>query len=303
MAIRILLSCQHSVAYGGVQHNLLDIARHLDRSRFEPIALCSPQGELPQFLARDNIEVRTIGGGAYWRYSHRQPLGTIKDVWAVAREIVRLARSERVRIVHTFDGMVFFAACLAKLQHRELRVVWLDSGFNLYPCYFRIIMRWCFRHAARVATITNIRAQQLSTEGLDLAKSVVIPNGTDFHLRRRPATGAPVLGSDPVIRVGIVGRIVPIKNFELFLRAARLVAQTQPHVRFSIVGPPGLFESEIEYYHRVRDLTGLLRLTDLVTFHEPAADIIPLLDSFDLLVSSSHLETFGRTLIEAMALS
>ncbi|HKX30842.1 MAG TPA: glycosyltransferase family 4 protein, partial [Blastocatellia bacterium] len=46
-----------------------------------------------------------------------------------------------------------------------------------------------------------------------------------------------------------------------------------------------------------------LRLTDLVTFHEPAADIIPLLDSFDLLVSSSHLETFGRTLIEAMALS
>src|SRR6185295_14045458 len=165
MAIPILLSCQSSVAYGGVQHSLLDLVKHLDRQRFRPIVLCSPEGGIPQMAAHEQAQVRTVGSGKYWRYSYKYPFGTCLDVATVAREIVRLAHSEGVRVVHAFDGMVFFAATLARQYVKDLRVIWLDCGFNLYRYHFRVVMRWCFPRAARVAAISQARVEQLLAEG------------------------------------------------------------------------------------------------------------------------------------------
>ncbi|MCI0627044.1 MAG: glycosyltransferase family 4 protein [Acidobacteria bacterium] len=302
MATPVLFSCQFSSAFGGVPQTLFDIVKYLDKSRFEPIVLCPRQGPLPLDLAAEGIRTRTVGTGQYWRYTPTQPLGTFSDLWVVAREIARIARSENLRLVHTFDGMVFFAACLAKLYFKDLKVLWLDCGWNIYRYHFRLVMRWCFRHAVRVLAPTRRRMKQLLAEGLDHRKSGVLPCGTDFHIR--PRTHAfPEPPANGRVRVGIIGRIVPIKRFEMFLQAARIVADTNPQVEFSIVGSQGLFKHEVKYYHRIRGLTNSLNLTDRVTFHDPPENLLPLLSTFDLLVSSSYLETFGRTLIEAMALS
>lgn len=296
MPTPILLSCQFSAAYGGVGHSLLDLARHLDRQQFRPIVLCTPEGGLPQMAARAQAQIHTVGAGQYWRYSLKHPFGTCLDITRVAREIVRLARSEGVRVVHAFDGMVFFAATLAQQYVKDLRVIWLDSGFNLYRYHFRLVMRWCFPRAARVTTTTQIRLRQLLAEGLQPAKAAVVPLGTDFHLRPLPAP------SHKALRIGIIGRLVPIKNFELFLRAAQLVAARHAQVQFVIVGGQGLFPEEIAYYHNLLALVDELGLRERVLFHEPLENVAPLLNSFDVLACSSHLETFGRTLIEAMAL-
>lgn len=303
MATKILFSCQFSTAFGGVQHAMLDIVKHIDKTRFHPLVLCSPEGELPAMAAKEGAEVHTVGEGRFWRYSLRYPLGTIRDVMTVSREIIRLAREEDIRIVHTFDGMVFFAASLARLFVKNMKVIWLDSGFNLYPYHFRVVMHWCFKRAALVTTTTSIRQKQHFSEGLDPAKSAVTPLGTDFHLRRPPHNGSSVCCQRKATRIGIVGRIVPIKNFELFLRSARLVANKHPESEYLIVGGKGLFGEELDYYLQIVALTKMLNLEDRVKFLDPVEDLSPLLDSFDILVCSSHIETFGRTLVEAMALS
>jgi glycosyltransferase involved in cell wall biosynthesis len=262
MGARILYSCQSWAGYGGVQRLMLDIVRHLDKSRFAPLALCAPEGEMPNFLSQAQARVGTVGEGKYWRYSFNEPLATLRDLQTVAGEIIRLARTQDVRIVHTFDGMVFFAACLAKLQCKDLKVIWVDSGFDNYRYHFRMVMRWCFKYASLVAAVTDIRRRQLLAEGLDPAKSAVMPNGTDFHLLSQTnGYSEPHVSGEPV-HIGIVGRLVPVKNFELFLRAARLVADAYPQVRFSIVGNKGLFPDEVEYYQRIRQLATSLDLDD-----------------------------------------
>lgn len=296
----VLFACQFSSGYGGVAYSMVDIVRQIDRTRFRPLVLCAPEGEVPQLAAAAGAQVYTAGVGAYWCYSPKRARETIRDLFVVARAIVRLAKTENVRIVHTFDGMVFFAASLAHLFVPELKVIWLDAGFNLYKFYFRLVMRWCFRHAACVATVTRIRWKQLLAEGLDPAQSLIVPYGTDFHLRRAAVVDEPRTGR---LRVGIIGRIVPIKNFELFLQAARLVADRHPTVEFVIVGGKGLFPDELAYYDSIIALTKRLNLTEQVTFHGHITDPAPALASLDILVCSSHLETFGRVLIEAMALS
>ena len=285
-----------------MQHTLLDLVKHINREKFEPIVICSPGGELPKLLAAQKVRVRTVGQGEYLRYSTKQPFGTVRDLLAVTREIFRLARKEGVRVVHAFDGMLFFAASLAKLVQPNLKVIWLDSGFNLYPYHFRVVMKWCFRHAAAVAAVTGIRRQQLLEEGLDASKSAVFPCGTDFHLRPQQPNPMDAADAQETFRVGIVGRLVPIKNFELFLHAARIVADKHVHVRFHIVGQPGFLESDLEYFRDIKELIQRLNLAELISFHEPVEDLSPVLARFDLLVSSSHIETFGRTLVEAMAM-
>lgn len=303
MPIPIIFCCQHSGAFGGVQHTMLDIVKHINRDRFEPIVICSPGGELPEMLARLNARVCAVGAGEYLRFSTWQPIGTIRDLLAIAREIIRLAREEGVRLVHAFDGMLFFAASLATLVQPDLKVIWLDSGFNLYPRHFRVLMKLCFKRAALVAAVTGIRREQLIEEGLNEAKSAVFHCGTDFHLRPQASAPSAFAASPDTFRVGIVARIVPIKNFELFLQSARIVADKHAHVRFHIVGSKGFLESDLEYFQRIEALIRSLNLSDLVSFHEPVEDLSPILGRFDLLVSSSHIETFGRTLVEAMAMS
>jgi glycosyltransferase involved in cell wall biosynthesis len=302
---RILFSCQFSVAYGGVQHSMLDLVKHLDRSRFEPLVLCSPGGELPAMAAKENARVLTVGHGIYWNYSPRYPLNTLRDVYAVARQIAKLARTENIRIVHTFDCMVFFAATLARLFLKDLQVIWVDNSFNTYvKPYNRAVQRWCFNRGGQVATISQVRLQQLLAEGFDPARSVVLPCGTDFHLNapgEAPADHQSQRQSP--ITVGIIGRIVPVKNFELFVQAARRVADKHPQTRFLIIGRPGNFQDEMEYGQQIIKLISALGLTDRITFQPPADNLPALISKMDVVVSSSHLETFGRTLIEAMAMS
>jgi glycosyltransferase involved in cell wall biosynthesis len=283
---------------------MLDLVKHIDRSRFEPLVLCTPGGQLPALAAKENARVLTVGQGVNWHYSPRNPLTTIRDIYSVARQIIKLARTENVRIVHTFDGMVFVAAILAKLFLKDLQVIWLDCGFTLrYRSYNRALLRWCFHRVARVATISKTRQQQLLAEGLDPARSAVFPCGTDFHL----SSSASELhnGSYPhsTIRIGIIGRIFPVENFERFLQSARIVADKHPLVQFVIVGKPGTQHDEMEYWQQMVKLIHRLDLGDHVTFQSQMEELPTLLDSFDLVVSSSHLETFGHTLLEAMALS
>jgi glycosyltransferase involved in cell wall biosynthesis len=73
-------------------------------------------------------------------------------------------------------------------------------------------------------------------------------------------------------------------------------------VQFVIVGSQGLFPAEIAYYQSLLHLVDELELREQVLFHEPVENLAALLNTFDVLACSSHLETFGRTLIEAMAL-
>jgi len=303
MKTKIIFSCQFSTAYGGVQHAMLDIVEHIDKTRFQPIVVCAPGGEIGDMASKVGAEVHTVGEGKFWRYSIRQPVGSIKDLLSAARKFIRLARKENVKVVHTFDGAVFFAASLAKLFVRDLKVIWLDSGFNLYPLHFRMVMRWCFKRAALVTTTTTIRQNQQFSEGLDPAISAVTPLGTDFHLRPKTNGHSSFERKPEIPRIGIVGRVVPIKNFELFLRAARLVADKHPQAEFAIVGGKGVFEEELAYFHRILDMTRSLNLEENVKFFEPVENLLPLLDTFDIIVCSSHIETFGRTLVEAMALS
>jgi glycosyltransferase involved in cell wall biosynthesis len=102
--------------------------------------------------------------------------------------------------------------------------------------------------------------------------------------------------------VTAVGRITELKDFETFIRAVAECAQTIPNIRGLIVG--GVRHDKQAYYDRLQALVKELHAEEQIVFagsHSRMAEIYAL---SDVLVSCSKKpESFGRTLIEAMAMN
>jgi glycosyltransferase involved in cell wall biosynthesis len=94
--------------------------------------------------------------------------------------------------------------------------------------------------------------------------------------------------------VGMVGRLVPIKDVPTFLRAAALVRDARPDVRFSLVGDG----EERMALERECQRLGLGRL---VSFHGWRRDMEGVYGDLDVVVNSSRNEGTPVALIEALA--
>jgi glycosyltransferase involved in cell wall biosynthesis len=105
--------------------------------------------------------------------------------------------------------------------------------------------------------------------------------------------------------VGTVGRITRWKGQDDFLRAAALVAETHPDVRFVVVGDcvssPAEQEADEAYREELHALADELGIADRVVFAGYRQDIPAAMNAFDVFVLPSHDEPFGIVVLEAMA--
>jgi glycosyltransferase involved in cell wall biosynthesis len=97
--------------------------------------------------------------------------------------------------------------------------------------------------------------------------------------------------------IGYVGRIMPEKDLETWLRAAALVAQRYPEAQFVLVGEgrDGITLGQL------RCLADQLGIADRVHFPGYRAHLLPVYGSFDLFVLSSRREGLPNSILEAMA--
>jgi glycosyltransferase involved in cell wall biosynthesis len=114
------------------------------------------------------------------------------------------------------------------------------------------------------------------------------------------AVAAPRRRAQHERRVGIVGRIDPVKGIDTFLAAARDVARARRDVHFLVVGG-AIVGHEGDLPTELRELAGQPGLDGRVTFTGHLEDPAPLVAGLDLLVSASREEAFGLSVLEAMA--
>lgn len=97
--------------------------------------------------------------------------------------------------------------------------------------------------------------------------------------------------------VAYLGRLVPHKNVEDLIEAARIVKKEIKEIRFKIIGSGGLF-------HKLRDLAkkrGVEDIVELRGFIPKYEEAIKELAASTLYVHPSTVEGFGIALLEAMA--
>jgi len=150
--------------------------------------------------------------------------------------------------------------------------------------------------------VSHATKDEMMAAGIPDSKITVIHNGIDTaawcprqvtSMLRDELQLAP---EAPVI--GYVGRIMPEKDLESWIRAAAKVAQFYPQARFVLVGE-GKDEATL------RDLQALaqsLGVADKIIFPGYRKNLLSVYASFDVFVMSSLREGLPNSILEAMAL-
>lgn len=230
--------------------------------------------------------------------------GDLKTLW----QLWRLIRRERPDIVHTHTAKAGFVGRVAAWLAGVPIIIHTFHG-HVFSGYFGkrktqlflLLERLCIRISSAIVTLSPALKHELANVyrvapqekieiielGFDMADLAALQHGQgDF----RQQHGIPL----DVPLIAIVGRLVPIKNHDLFLKAAQCVLAQVPDAHFAIVGD-GERRAELEA------MTQALGIADRVHFTGWIKDLLPVYSAVNVLVLCSHNEGLPVSLIEAMA--
>ena len=198
-------------------------------------------------------------------------------------------------IIHTFHGHVF------------------HSYFN--PAKTRVFLeieRFLAKKTTKIITLSEIQKNELSKtyKVADASKFEIIPLGFDLEKfetnqseKRKKFRELYNIGEDE-IAIGIVGRLVPIKNHALFLKALSIVAaKTKVKIRAFIIGD-GDERKNIEMLATSLGLSfnnENLGQRNILTFTSWIKDIDVSNAGMDIIALTSNNEGTPVSLIEAQA--
>ena len=127
-------------------------------------------------------------------------------------------------------------------------------------------------------------------------KISVIENGIDIATITKLKNLASS-GSSPTVKIGIAGRLVPVKRVDLFIDTAKLIKQKHPQlaISFHIYGDGPLMND-------LKQKSTLDETDDIVHFEGHSEHIHDALQTLDTLLMTSDHEGLPMVLLEAMAL-
>ena len=153
------------------------------------------------------------------------------------------------------------------------------------------------RLSDKTIAVSGTVRERLENWGVRPKRVTVIPNGVDLQrvafddtARQRIRAGFGV-GPD-VCLIGVLGRLDPNKQFDLVIEAASALLSDQ--VKLLIVGK-GAEQEHLEQVARDHGMAGH------VIFAGERHDVSAMLSAMDLFVASSKQETFGLSVLEALA--
>lgn len=148
---------------------------------------------------------------------------------------------------------------------------------RLWSHYFRMLSRIAYHRASLLVTLSEAnRAKQLA-DGADPAKIMVVPNGVKTPEAVEPPPVREAVGEGGrKLRVGFVGRIVPIKDVITLVKAVG-IAREQVDFEMWMIGPEN---EDPAYAQRCHELVTQLGLEETFKFlgSQPMAQMYPQLD-------------------------
>jgi glycosyltransferase involved in cell wall biosynthesis len=287
--VRILFLDQYG-EMGGAQRALLDTLQAVGERGWQAHVLVPEGGPLLADLRSRKVSTGAISCGPY-----RSGSKSVADSWRFALDLVQQARAigdlagrGNFDLIYVNGPRLLPAVALAN-RGRALVLFHAHSHIPQKPS--ALLAGWSIRRtAATVAACSNSVLEPLRRYA-DTGRQHVIPNGVpDFGYRQR------VFGRDANWRIGVLGRIAPEKGQAEFVRAAAMLRDELPGVRYVICGAP-LFSASSRYADALRDAASGLA----VEFAGWREDIGAVLRELDLLVVPSRQEGMGRVVLEAFS--
>jgi glycosyltransferase involved in cell wall biosynthesis len=290
----------HQLAGGGAERQLVVLARGLQtRGHHVVIAAYEPGGSYEHDLDGTGVEVVCL---------HKSSVPIVGN-FSFFSHLRRLVSTHDPDVVHGYLDTGNFAAALLRLLTPGRRIVLgvrsSRVDLRVYDWHWRVIAtlnRGISRLSHLIIANSRAGAQYAITRGYPAAKVVAVPNGIDtvrfapdLDGRARIRSELGVASGAPLI--GIVARLDPMKGYDVFLSAARLLASKQTDVQFVCIG------DHVEPYRsRVLRLMGESCLKERLSWLGFRSDIQAVYSALDISTSASTFgEGFSNATAEAMA--
>lgn len=300
---------------GGPTYNASYLSRYMDE-RYETLLLSGMKDDTEassEFIA-ESMGLKPV----YIPDMHRS-INPFKDRKAFA-EVKRIIREFKPDIVHTHAAK---AGALGRLAAHQCGVPVIVHTFHghVFHSYFHPlktrmfleIERYLAKRSSAIIAISNLQKQELcdTFRVCSSDKVRVIPLGfnltrfQDDKLNKRRQFREQYNIADDEVAIGIVGRLVPIKNHQLFLAGIDYLRKhTDKKIRAFIIGD-GESRAEVEGYCREFDLpfitTGFKEAKALVTFTSWIKEVDVAYAGLDIIALTSFNEGTPVSLIEAQA--
>jgi glycosyltransferase involved in cell wall biosynthesis len=245
-------------------------------------------------------------------HTHTAKAGTLGRLAGIFYNCLNLFARKRIRLIHTFHGHIF------------------EGYFStIQTKVFILIERFLAIFTSKIITVSDSVKKELIALGICPEEKIeVIPLGLElekFFMVQESIKHFPIplrkslkviadhayggsrqrregdflelpFRDNTVLNIGIIGRLIPIKNHRLFLETAAKVIADNPGIqlRFKIIGDGELRKDLEEYAHRL----GIDRYVDFLGWQK---DLVNVYSNLDIVALTSKNEGAPVSLIEAMA--
>lgn len=269
-----------NLSRAGTESQLLALIQHLDRAQFEPsLLLLDGEGDESRSLEPADCQITRHGVQKLFHPKAAQAAWRLRQIWNDVRPDILQA--------YFLDASYFTVPIARSCGIGAIVRVRNNLGYWLTRKH-RILNR-IIRPMVTVSLTNSESGKQalIEADRLPEHRIRVIENGVD--LERFAALREPLLRSEIV--VGCVANLRAVKNIDGLMRAAKVVCERYPHVRFRVAGDG----------EQRAELQASLRLGDRFELMGTTSDVPGFLGCVDIAVLPSHSEGMSNALLEYMA--
>ncbi len=308
---RIVFTSADASPQSGAFRMLLDMAVEVRARGYDPILV------LPE---RPPASVLPSGGGSIPTYVLPLPrprrgrsagdyLGDLLQTARSAVRLARIARRERVNLLHVNEILDVYAGVAARLA--RVPCVWhIRADMSTWPRPLRAgLPRLVAALATRIVAVSgSVRQEVFLRHGIDSPKvSVIHDAGPDPGVFHPGVDGGSVRAElgvpDGAPLVVLVSKLVEPKGHEVLIRAVPDVLGTFPDARFAIVGGEVDGEHHRRYAERLRRLPAELGVEHAVRFLGYRDDVPRVMAAADVVThAANHPDPFPGVVLQGMAL-
>jgi glycosyltransferase involved in cell wall biosynthesis len=289
---------------GGAQENTLLNCLDLLQDYDDDVLLITgpatgPEGDLLSQGRAGELKVRYID--SLRRAIHPRDL-------TATRELSHVLREFKPDVVHTHSAKGGLLGRYVAWGEKIPAVIHSVHGAPFHPYqnflareFFRRCEQWAAKRCHRMISVADAMTDlMVSADVAARDKFITIYSGMDVEpfanaAKHRGSIRAKYGLCDDHVVVGKIARLFHLKGHDDLVTAAAKVVQTQPNVRFLLVGD-GILKESLQQRIHAMGLGEHFVFTGLV----PPSEVPPLIGAMDALVHTSYREGLARALPQAL---